>query len=253
MDVRDKRRVVRVACRVSRVGSGGRPLPVLGILLLLLASLTMTATVFTVARFVPVDKRKAHNNVLGFAYAEIGVIYAVVLAMVVVGVWDTRAQAYENTYTETYALLQITWYSRSLPQPDRARLGDLTARYTNTVLHDEGSLLSEQRASPAACKLFTGIRELINTREPATGADQARYEGALDAVALLVGALVTIGFSQLFGMDSVRAHAGVVFSLTVTVGVMLLIVYEFDYPFSGPLRVSPTAFQLALDRIRPLT
>lgn len=33
---------------------------------------------------------------------------------------------------------------------------------------------------------------------------------------------------------------------------MLLIVYEFNYPFSGPLKVNPTAFQLALVRIRAL-
>ncbi|MFE0101711.1 hypothetical protein [Streptomyces sp. NPDC059009] len=253
-------------------------MPVFGIVLLLLGSVAMTGAVLAVTRLVPVAKRKAHNDVLGFVYAEIGVIYAVVLAMVVVGVWDTRAQAHENTYTETNALLQLTWYSRSLPQPGRERLGGLVERYTETVIRDEWPLLGEQRADPAAWTQFTEIRELINTEEPTTDAGQTRYQGALEAVgqlgdarrervneaasagvptllwtALLVGALVTIGFALLFGMDSVRAHAGVVFSLTVTVGVMLLIVYEFNYPFSGPLKVSPTAFQLALDRIRPLT
>ncbi|WP_406456418.1 hypothetical protein OH768_22845 [Streptomyces sp. NBC_01622] len=72
-------------------------------------------------------------------------------------------------------------------------------------------------------------------------------------VALLLGAFVTIGFVCLFGMDSLRAHAGVVFSPAFTVGVMLLIVYGFNYPFSGPLKVAPTAFQLALERMRAVT
>lgn len=51
---------------------------------------------------------------------------------------------------------------------------------------------------------------------------------------------------------SAVATAGVVFLPALTVGVMLLIVYEFNYPFSGPLKVNPTAFQLALVRIRAL-
>ncbi|MFE0171077.1 DUF4239 domain-containing protein [Streptomyces sp. NPDC059002] len=251
--------------------------PLIGSLLVLLGAVALTGVLLAVVRVVPVEKRKAHNDVLGFVYAEIGVIYAVVLAMVVVGVWDTRAQAHENTYTETNALLQLTWYARSLPQPDRDRLGGLVEQYTETVIRHEWPLLARQHDDPAAWREFTAIRELVNTQEPTGDADAARYQGALDAVAslgdarrervneaatagvptllwvaLLVGALVTIGFAQLFGMDSVRAHAGVVFSLSATVGVMLLIVYEFNYPFSGPLKVSPTAFELALDRIRSL-
>ncbi|MGW3648508.1 bestrophin-like domain [Streptomyces sp. NPDC000878] len=252
-------------------------MPILGIVLLLSGSAMATAAVFVVARLVPVARRKAHNDILGYVYAEIGVIYAVVLAMVVVGVWETRSQAHENTYTETNALLQLTWYSSSLPQPDRTRLGTLVERYTGTVIDDEWPLLAEQRDDPAAWRQFTEIRSLVNTQEPATGADQVRYQGALEAVAqlgdarrervneaatagvpallwtaLLLGALVTVGFVYLFGVESLRAHAGVVFSLTFIVGVMLLIVYEFDYPFSGPLKVNPTAFQLALERMRSI-
>ncbi|MFD9329663.1 DUF4239 domain-containing protein [Streptomyces sp. NPDC060065] len=253
-------------------------MPVLGILLLLAGSAVATAAVFGVARAVPLEKRKANNDAVGFVYAQVGVIYAVVLAMVVVGVWETRSQAHENTYTETNALLQIAWYSRTLPQPDRGRLGALVEGYTGRVIDDEWPLMAGQRDDPVAWRQFTEIRETINTLEPRTGADEVRYEGALDAVAqlgdarrervneaatagvptllwiaLLMGALVTIGFVYLFGMESLRAHAGVVFSLTFTVGVMLLIVYEFNYPFSGALRVGPTAFRLALERIQVVT
>lgn len=183
-------------------------MPILGIVLLLSGSAMATAAVFVVARLVPVARRKAHNDILGYVYAETGVIYAVVLAMVVVGVWETRSQAHGNTYTETDALLQLT----------------------------------EQQDDPAAWRQFTEIRSLVNTQEPATGADQVRYQGALEA----------IGFVHLFGVESPRAHAGVVFSPTFIVGVMLLIVYEFDYPFSGPLKVNPTAFRLALERMRSI-
>ncbi|MFF2517743.1 hypothetical protein [Streptomyces sp. NPDC058086] len=111
-------------------------------------------------------ERKANNDAVGFVYAQVGVIYAVVLAMVVVGVWDARSRAHENTYTETNALLQITWFSRTLPQPDRGRLGTLTEQYTRTAMYDEWPLLGEQRDDPAAWRQFTEIRQIINTQEP---------------------------------------------------------------------------------------
>jgi len=118
-------------------------MPILGIVLLLSGSAMATAAVFVVARLVPVARLKAHNDILGYVYAETGVIYAVVLAMVVVGVWETRSQAHGNTYTETDALLQLT----------------------------------EQQDDPAAWRQFTEIRSLVNTQEPTTGADQVRYQG----------------------------------------------------------------------------
>ncbi|MFD9791471.1 hypothetical protein ACFWXK_11035 [Streptomyces sp. NPDC059070] len=250
-------------------------MPVLGFVLLIGLTAAATASVFLTARFIPVSSRKRHKDVLGFVYAEIGVIYAVVLAMIVVGVWDTHSREHANTYTETNALLQISWYARSLPQPDRATLTRLTESYTSTVIGQEWPLLGQGKDSAAAWTLFTALRDFVNTRQPQSGADQARYQGALEAVgqlgdarrervneaatagvppllwaALLVGALMTVGFVYLFEVGSLRVQAGAVCALTLTVGVMLLIVYEFNYPFSGPLSIKPTAFELALQRMR---
>lgn len=253
-------------------------MPLLGILLLLAVALAASAGVAAVGRAVPPERRKANNDAVGFVFAQVGVVYAVVLAMVVVGVWEARSRAHENTYTETNALLQIAWYSRTLPKAEGDRLAGLTERYTTRVIRDEWPLLAEQRDDPVAWRQFTEIRALINEREPATGADEVRYDGALAAVAqlgdarrervneaatagvplllwaaLLIGALVTLAFVYLFGMESLRTHTLVVFALALTMGVMLLIVYEFDYPFSGPLKVGPTAFELALERMRQIT
>ncbi|MFD9405955.1 hypothetical protein ACFWBN_02870 [Streptomyces sp. NPDC059989] len=249
-------------------------MPVTGTLVLVLGAALATAAVFGVSRVLPSERRERHNTVLGVVYGEIGVIYAVVLAMVVVGVWDTRARAHDNTYTETNALLQISWYGRSLPEPQHGELRRLNEAYTTVVIREEWPRLSRQQASPTAWALFTELRDYVSTRTPSTAAEQARYQVALEAVAqlgdarrervneaanagvppllwaaLLVGAFVTIGFGCMFGMTSLRIHCFVVFCLALTVGFMLLIVYEFNYPFGGAMKVEPTAFELALDRM----
>jgi hypothetical protein len=41
-----------------------------------------------VHRLVPADLRQRHNDVAGFIYAALGVIYAVLLALVVISVWE---------------------------------------------------------------------------------------------------------------------------------------------------------------------
>ncbi|GGP75260.1 MULTISPECIES: bestrophin-like domain [Streptomyces] len=255
-------------------------MPVLGFALLLgvaVAATVAAGAVYVLARIIPADSRRRHNDVLGFVYAEIGVIYAVVLAMVVVGVWDTHSREHANTYTETDALLQISWYARSLPQPERTTLTRLTESYTSTVIYKEWPMLAQGKDSAAAWALFTDLREFINVRQPETGADQARYQSVLDAVgqlgnarrervneaatagvpallwaALLVGALMTVGFVYLFEVGSLRVHAGAVCALAFTVGVMLLIVYQFNHPFGGTLKIKPTAFELAIHRMQAL-
>jgi prolipoprotein diacylglyceryltransferase len=41
-----------------------------------------------VQRLVPSVSRQRHNDVAGFIYAALGVIYAVLLALVVISVWE---------------------------------------------------------------------------------------------------------------------------------------------------------------------
>jgi hypothetical protein len=226
-----------------------------------------------VTRYVPSERRAPLNDVVGFVYAVVGVIYAVILALVVVGLWSTADQARTNTYTETDALLQIAWYAHTLPQPEHDRIRTLTHEYTQTVIETEWPQLSHHQSSTQAWTQFLELRDAIAAEQPTTLADQTRYAQGLDAaaqlgnarrerlnqasdgisilmwVALILGGVVTVGFAFMFGMTSLRAHLAVVFSVTLLIGSLLLLVYELDHPFTGPMRVEPTAFELASQRM----
>ncbi|KAA2261986.1 DUF4239 domain-containing protein [Solihabitans fulvus] len=248
-------------------------MPVSGSLLVLGIAVATCVLLVLVTRFVPSERRALQNEVVGFVYAVVGVIYAVILAMVVVGLWTTADATRTNTYSETNALLQISWYAHSLPQPAHNEIRDLNQRYAEAVENTEWPLLAKRQSSDQAWREFTALRDTVVSQQPATGADQVRYAQALDAVArlgdarrerlnrasdtmpallwvaLILGGLVTVGFAFMFGMTSLRAHIVVVFSITLLIGSMLLLVYELSQPFSGTLRVEPTAFELALQRI----
>src|SRR5882757_9131022 len=95
-------------------------MPVLGTLLLLGSGLLTAALFLLLARYLPLAEFASHSDSLGAVYSQVGVVYAVVLAMVVVGVWETRGRAHTNTYTETNAVLQLYWYGQSLPKSPRS-------------------------------------------------------------------------------------------------------------------------------------
>ena len=68
-----------------------------------------------VQRLVPASSRQPHNDVAGFIYAALGVIYAVLLALVVIAVGGILA-ASETVEQEANALAEIAWLAHRLSQ-----------------------------------------------------------------------------------------------------------------------------------------
>ena len=57
-----------------------------GVLVVFAVCLVVVAGLELVQRLVPHEKRQEHNDVAGFLYAVIGVVYAVLLALLVIAV-----------------------------------------------------------------------------------------------------------------------------------------------------------------------
>jgi hypothetical protein len=66
---------------------------------------------------------------------------------------------------------------------------------------------------------------------------------------VLVGGVITVAFTYLFGLETLWLHALAVAALTVVVTLIFYTTAVLDYPFNGDLRVEPDAFELVLDRI----
>lgn len=250
-------------------------MPVVGILFIIGLALFVAAAAFTVERLVPAKRREVHNEVVGFVYAVVGVTYAVLLGLVVISAWNNLDQTKANTYTECNALIWLDWYAYSLPQPQHAEVEVLLKQYTVVVISTEWPEMAHHQPSPEAWSVYQQLHKLIQAQQPTTPAAVARYQVAVNAAdqlgaarrerlnqaadgipgllwtALIMGGVITIGFAYLFGMKSTVTHALVMFSLTLLIGGLLLVIYEINFPFSG-LKVGPEAFQLALDRMEQL-
>ena len=66
---------------------------VYGLLVVGGACLAAVLGLVLVQRLVPMTIREEHNDVAGFIYAVVGVIYAVLLALVVIATWEEFGRA----------------------------------------------------------------------------------------------------------------------------------------------------------------
>jgi hypothetical protein len=55
---------------------------------------------------------------------------------------------------------------------------------------------------------------------------------------LLVGGLMTVLYTYFFGMQNIKAQYLITASLTVTITLILFLIYVLDHPFTGTSRVS---------------
>ncbi|MDH6111224.1 phage-related holin [Kitasatospora sp. MAP12-15] len=226
-------------------------------------------------RYVPHHVREPHNDVAGFIFAAVGVLYAVLLGFVVITVWTNNDSARQTTFKEADALAGIYWISRELPAPVGPQLEHETLSYAQTVMTTEWPLMADHKSSPDATQLVYQMRGTVFSVNPVGDQQQVLYEHAVTHVedlaserrarlnevddevpvllwvALILGAVLTVGFTFLFGLPNTLAHTLMVLSLAGLVVLSLVVIKELNFPFAGAAAIKPTAFQVFLDRLPP--
>ncbi len=253
---------------------------VYGVLIVFGACLAAVGGLLLVQRLVPATVRMEQNDVAGFIYAVLGVIYAVLLALVVIATWEEFGRARITVETEANALAEIFWLAHELPEPEKRELQELCRSYAEEVV-DVGWPLMEQGQTPSlessdetsrAWVLIDDIRATIQGYEPRTAAGEQLYAAGLEQVqrladarrtrlvvaqegiptvlwvVLIVGGIVVVSFAYLFGMQNTVAHALMVVALAGVIALVLYTIAAMDFPFSGGARVGPEAFELVLER-----
>src|ERR671910_2484043 len=130
-------------------------------------------------RLVPPDRREEHNDVAGFIYAVLGVAYAVLLAFVVIAVWQDYETAQSNAESEAHELAGLYFLSSQLPESQRTRIQELDRTYARVVVEEEWPLMERGQTSPRADSLVSQLRLELLEFEPHTEGEQVLYESGL--------------------------------------------------------------------------
>jgi hypothetical protein len=251
-----------------------------GVLVIGAICLAALAGLELVQRLVPADSRRQHNDVAGFIYAALGVIYAVLLALVVIAVWEEFDAAKDTVEQEANAVAEIFWLAHRLPEPEGTHIQELARSYAEEVVDNEWPLMEQGQAplmvqveeTPAGWTLIDDIRASLQEIEPHTKADEELYAEGLDQVQILAdarrmrlvaaqegipgvlwavlifGGIVAVSFTYLFGLENTWAHRLMVLTLAAVIGLVLFTIGAMEHPFSGGARISTEAFDLILER-----
>jgi RimJ/RimL family protein N-acetyltransferase len=253
---------------------------VYGVLVVGGVCLTALAGLELVQRLVPAEARQQHNDVAGFIYAALGVIYAVLLALVVIAVWQKFQAADETVEQEANATAEIAWLAHRLPEPEGRHIQELCRSYAEEVVKKEwplmeqgqAPLMTQLRGTPAGWTIIDDIRASLQDYEPHTKAEEQLYATGLDQIeelndarrlrlvaaeegipgvlwaVLIFGGVAAIGFTYLFGMENTWAHRLMVVTLAAVIGLVLFTIGALEHPFSGGARIGTEAFDLILER-----
>jgi hypothetical protein len=242
----------------------------LGVLAFCLAVSLSIGGLLLVRRSVALSTLERHNDVAGFIIAVIGVLYAVLLAFVVVISWQNFDQARQTASGEA-ELVSGLYRDASAFQPQTALIRQRLAAYAKSVVTREWPQMSryqhEARATDNTLDAVWDAYRGFTPRNPTQEAFytdsirrlndlQSRREDRLDSAAstlpgqlwwvLLAGGVITIGFTYFFGVRNLGAQILMVASLAGMISLTLFLILSLDLPFSGDLAVPPTAMTHAI-------
>ena len=248
------------------------------VFIVLIAVLVSLFGLALVRRMVPINELAQHTDVAGYVYAVIGVIYAVVLALVVIAAWEEYRDAREAAANEATAVLNLARAANGWPDGDRAKVESALIAYARQVVDGEWPAMARGDFGPTADTVTVNrLWQTLNEAEESAAARSASYEVALQelgtlgesrrnrlllgqeglpmsmGVILIIGAVVTVGFAYLFAVDNGRLHALMITSLAVLVVLLLLLQFQLGMPYQGVSAIEPTAMELVLAEIDSAT
>ena len=173
-----------------------------------------------VRRFVALDRLTINNEIAGFKFATVGVLYAVLLAFVIIVVWERFTEAELDVVHEAGAAENIYRLSQGLGDTNGADLRNAVAAYLKSAIADDwpamdsgvpGASNTTKQALDAVYTMLSVVndqgrgsivsevfRQLDRMTELRRRARLVAAEGAVPNVIWLVllgGAVVTIAFT----------------------------------------------------------
>lgn len=250
-----------------------RPLWVLLLLLVILTGLAMAGPLL-IRRRVAFERLRTNNEVAGFKFATIGVLYAVLLGFVVIIAWERFHEAERALAAEAGASVTVYRLAAGLNEPLATAIRTGVGAYLKSVIEDEWPAMAVGRWSPVTtAKLNALYDELIHFRpselheanlqqdlmRELDKVGEARRERLLTVngtvpvaiwFVLFLGAFLTIGFTYFFGTQHAVTQAMMTGVLAALIFSAILVVIAVDRPFTGAVVVHSEPIRWVLQDIQ---
>jgi hypothetical protein len=190
------------------------PLSLLALLVVGLPVLLAVVGLLLVRSRVP-HPRQPHHDVAGYIYSGLAVLYAVLLAFVVVIVWQQFNTTDIRVHREADELNDLLRAAQAFPIPVQHAMLEAVRSYARAVIEEEWSDMGRDTENSTAWQAYNNRWQIIRTLEPQSPAE-------------------------------INWHATMIQSLTT---LLLLVILILDHPFAGSFRVESEPFVRVLRRV----
>jgi hypothetical protein len=244
----------------------GNPTWLWGSTLVVIVTATACAGLVLFHRVVHLNVRRQHNDLAGFTFAIIGVLYAVLVAFIAIATWESFSKASDIVENESDYAGGMYLITSGLPDEPGQKVRDSLAKYVNVVINDEWPI---QRRGVTPDQGWKPLREIaiavaaIHPHTPGEAVIEAQLlrtwndlyvarSSRLSAVQghvpdivwsiVFLGAAITITYTYLFGFESFRMHMAMTAIVAATLALVIVMIIALDWPFRGEISVSPEPF-----------
>jgi uncharacterized membrane protein len=226
-----------------------------------------------VHRVAPAEGRKG-NEAIGTVFGVVGGLHAVVLAFVLISLFDSVGTVRDGARTEANSLVAVYWAADSLPEPNRGQIQETVRVYTRTVIDQEWPRMSDggavdnagwtllERMRAAIDGVPTNDDWLLDRKTEAANQLWNVYQARQDRLtaaghsgvstvvwlALIIGSILSLSLPYLFDGPKLVTHMVIIGTLAGTIALLMFAIYQLQNPFSGGAMVGPDAFVSIIDR-----
>jgi len=215
-----------------------------------------------------------HNDVAGYLFSAVGVLYAVVLGFVVVVVWQKYDATVSNVISEVDGGADLYHVMDGFPAATRDAVRSDVRGYARALITKEWPAMDKNQDVPqAAAPMLEDMSYRINIFQPRTMGESNAQQAASAAVqrlfdarrerliraapsvpfvlwfALIAGGLSMLAFCVIFGVENRPAQLTMTAILMGLIGILFVVIYEFATPFSGSVKISADGWAFLQERI----
>ena len=216
--------------------------------------------------FQRVGRETEANEITGIVLGVLAAIYGIVLAFIIVSLYDDFRKTKGDIRTEASAVAMVYHDTRGLDAPVADSIKEHIATYIATVKSEEWAALAHGQESEKAWEEIDALYADLQGYTPKTVPQRVFYGEAVNrvnnlmaarrerlndaeegipptfSVLLVGGAILLLLFPPLFVVRNFRLHVAMSVSVAALVGFNLLLALVLDLPYSGQVAVSNAPF-----------
>jgi hypothetical protein len=223
-----------------------------------------------IRRRVALERLTINNEIAGFKFATVGVLYAVLVAFAIIMVWERFTDA-ETAVAQEAGAATALYRLASGTDVEAVEMRRVLDNYLALAIERDWPQMAVEGKSSDVTRALDGVYAsamqlaqggsrptavlfaMFNQLDSLTQARRSRLHLAIGIVhpmlwvVLTLGGVLTVGFTFFFGTKNLRAQILMTGILSIVVFMSLLVIVSINHPFTGPVHVESEPLRAVLE------